>query len=114
MVMFSELRRFRVRDRRGAQVALRDVAVDLSAPDFPPVTRLLFHKAREGRKTLPWQSVTEIDYRHRLLRVEDLSKAEPLDDEPKKPLVLLDRDILDALVLDLSRRHSMRANDLWL
>jgi magnesium transporter len=113
MVMFSELRRFRVRDQHATEAPLRDLAIDVSAPDFPPVTRLLF-RASNGKSELDWRAVKSIDYRHHRIVVEDFGAAEEARGEGSKPLVLLDRDVLDALILELPRRQSMRANDLWL
>jgi magnesium transporter len=114
MVMFSELRRFRLVDerRRGAQ--LRDVAVDLSAGDYPPVTRLFFRAQGKQQRELPWDAVTSFDVRRRRMVVKDLTVGRAAPPDALKQSVLLSRDIMDALVLDLANRHAMRANDLWL
>jgi Mg/Co/Ni transporter MgtE len=45
--------------------------------------------------------------------VADLSQARAAPPEALRRTVLLRRDILDALVLDVERRQAMRANDLW-
>jgi CBS domain-containing protein len=46
--------------------------------------------------------------------VKDLMVGRAAPPEALVRSVLLDRDIMDALVLDLANRHAMRANDLWL
>jgi len=112
VVMFSHLRRFTVRDEHGADASLRDLSVDLSAHDYPPVARIIFR--HNQRAHLGWEEVRRIDLRQRRIIVSDLARATPLADEPLEKSALLDRDVLDALVLDLANRHSMRANDLWL
>src|SRR3979490_273905 len=55
MVMLSELLRHRLVDRNGHRARLLDLAVDLSAGDYPPVTRLLFagHRGRQVWHTHP-------------------------------------------------------------
>ena len=44
----------------------------------------------------------------------DLAAALPTPAESLAQAVLLKRDVLDALVLDLGQRRAARANDLWL
>jgi len=63
---------------------------------------------------LPWDAVKEIDWRHSEIRVRNYDKAESATDEWLGMAVLLKRDILDALVIDLRNRRASRANDLWL
>jgi len=109
MVMFSDLRGFRVRDGSGAQARVRDVAVDLSSVDYPQVTHVLVQSGRQHH-TLAWDAVTGISWDQRRIEVRELAGS----DDPLSEEVLLDRDVLDALVLDLPRRQSMRANDLWI
>jgi Mg/Co/Ni transporter MgtE len=46
--------------------------------------------------------------------VTDLSSGRAAAAEALKRTVLLRRDILDALLLDVDQRQTMRANDLWL
>jgi len=48
------------------------------------------------------------------MHVHTLASARGAPSEALQRTVLLGRDVLDALVLDVARRHSMRANDLWL
>jgi len=109
MVMFSQLRRFTVRDGQGARAELHDVAVDLSSGDYPPVTHLLIRR-RHFRRTVNWHAVEHIDWDHNLVYVGEFGDS----DDALAGEVLLDRDVLDALVIDVPRRQTMRANDLWL
>jgi magnesium transporter len=109
MVMFSELLRFAVRDGRGAEARLRDVAVDLSSGDYPPVTHLLI-RGHGFRRMLKWDAVERVDGDNNCIEVGEFGESD--DALPNE--VLLDRDVLDALIIDVPRRHTMRANDLWL
>jgi CBS domain-containing protein len=112
--MFSELRRFRLEDERHRAAQLRDVAVDLSAGDYPPVTRIFYRGQAKQQSELPWDAVTSLDVRRRRMLVTDLTAGRAAPAEALKQSVLLSRDIMDAMVLDLANRHAMRANDLWL
>jgi hypothetical protein len=77
MVLFSELRRFRLEDERRRVARLRDLAVDLSARDYPPVTRLFyrgtFSASARQQSELPWQAVRSFDPRRRRIVVADLA-----------------------------------------
>jgi magnesium transporter len=114
MVMLSELRRLRLVDGQRRAVRLVDLVVDLSAGDYPPVTRVLFRDARGRQMALPWEAVIDTSWRLARLRVTDLAAARAAPPESLARSVLLVRDIMDALVLDVVERHAMRANDLWL
>src|SRR5258708_29812238 len=114
MVMLSELLRHRLVDRHGQRARLLDLAVDLSAGDYPPVTRLLFAGPRGRQMELPWSEVVSSDWRLGRLRVTDLASGRAAPPEALKRTVLLKRDVLDALLLDVEDRQTMRANDLWL
>jgi magnesium transporter len=107
MVMVSELRRFRLEDQHQSTARLIDVQVDLSAHDYPPVTHIL---TKDG--ALAWNHVKSIDHQLRRVEVDDLTKAQAPKNLNKR--VLLHRDVLDALIIDLANQHSLRANDLWL
>jgi CBS domain-containing protein len=113
-MMLSELLRHRLVDRDGHRARLLDLAVDLSAGDYPPVTRLLFTGPRGRQMELPWTAVIGSDWRLGRLRVTDLASGRAAPGEALKRTVLLKRDVLDALLLDVEHRHTMRANDLWL
>ena len=110
----SELRRLRLVDGQRRAARLVDLVVDLSAGDYPPVTRVLFRDARGRQMALPWEAVIDTSWRLARLRVTDLATARAAPPESLARSVLLVRDIMDALVLDVVERHAMRANDLWL
>jgi magnesium transporter len=113
MVMLSDFLRFRVLDRERRRSRPADVAVDLAAGDYPPVTRLLVRQ--DGRKlaTLSWSAVVGIDWEHQTLTVDDLTAARAAPPAALTRTVLAKRDILDALVVDVAARSTTRANDLW-
>src|SRR5438105_8070760 len=108
--MLSDLLRFRLEDASGKLAKLVDLAVDPSVADYPPVTRVLI-RSDDGTCQLPWDGVGA-DWPRRALRVDDLTASVPAPQEALDRLLLLKRDILDALVLDLEHRHAARANDL--
>lgn len=114
MVMLSRLRRFNVVDNHKPQAKLVDLAVDLLNGDYPPVTRLFFYDSDKQYTTLPWKSVEVIDWQTCEIKVSDLDAGQPTTPQSPKGDVLLNHDILDALILDLQNRRATRANDLWL
>lgn len=114
MVMFSKLRRFELADERGRRARLVDLAVALLEADYPPVTRLVFQNEKRERKFLKWDEVRAIDWKASRIKVADLEQSESLTTGKLKQDVLLGRDVLDALVLDLQNRRATRANDLQL
>ncbi|HET8627175.1 MAG TPA: CBS domain-containing protein [Thermomicrobiales bacterium] len=114
MVMFAELRRFMVADARGRRTRLRDLAIDLAAGDYPSVTQIFVHDGQRRLAALLWDAVESISWRERTIRVADLDAAQPPSPEALAQAVLLRRDILDALVLDIQSQDALRANDLWL
>ena len=114
MVMLSELRRHVLVDSRGQRAALVDLAVDLSVGDYPVVRRVFYR--RPGRPTMEvaWDAIVMSDWGRGRLRVRDLQAGRAAPDAALRRTVLLKRDVLDALVLDVARIETMRANDLWL
>src|SRR5262245_33598332 len=113
MVMFSELLRYRLRDTRNAQTQLVDLAVDLSAGEYPVVTSVLFGSDEQPR-AVAWEAIVSIDARTRHIHVDpQLSAARALPPEELASSALVKRDMMDALVVDVPRRQTMRANDLW-
>ena len=100
--MLTELLGYQVWDRRGRHTRLDDLCVALLDDDYPPVTYLLIPEGTE-QKHLAWDEVSAVNRRLRRIEVADLEKAEVLEDEND---VRLRRDILDALVLDLSGRRT--------
>jgi CBS domain-containing protein len=112
MVMLSDFLRFRLTDRQHRRGRLWDLAVDLAAGDYPCVAHLVIRFGGPRRLvTLPWPDVESVDWRRREVIVVDLDVAEAQD---LTLPVLARRDIMDALIVDVGRRHTLRANDLWL
>lgn len=114
MVMLSKLRRFDLVDESGRRARLSDIAVALLEGDYPPVTRLLFYGEKREQVLLAWDEVQGIDWKARRIRVSSLDKGRKGSSGQLRQEVLLRRDILDALVLDLQNRRATRANDLQL
>jgi CBS domain-containing protein len=112
MVMLSDFLRFHLRDRQARSAGIADVAVDLAAGDYPRVSRLLVRFGGPRKLVaLPWSDVGPIDWRRRRVQVDDLQAAS--EEDPRRRVVLARRDILDALIVDVDRRQTLRANDLW-
>lgn len=114
MVMLSRLLRHRVTAAGDRQASLLDLVVDLSTGDYPTVTRLIVRGPDGQERELPWSEVKAADWSDGHLQVTDLEAARPVDPEQFFSAVLLKRDVMDALVLDLERQSAVRANDLWL
>jgi len=112
--MLSKLRYFRLLDDRGGRHALGDIAVALLKSDYPVVTDLLYRNSEGEQMMLPWRAVKGIDWRHAQINVSSFDSAQSVTKESLRKVVLLRRDVLDALVLDLHNRRATRANDLWL
>ncbi len=113
MVMLSKLRHFALVDDSPRQTKLVDLAIAAEA-DYPPITHLIFKNDGREQVKLPWNAVQEIEWRRAQIKVTTLEAAEPAPEESLQKTVLLRRDVMDALVLDLHQRRATRANDLWL
>lgn len=113
MVMLSELRHFHLVDGQQRCARLLDMAVALLDVDYPPITQVLFQQDPEPR-SLPWEAIQALDWQARHMRVTDLAAGQALASTSPQEAILLQRDILDALILDLQHRRVTRANDLWL
>jgi CBS domain-containing protein len=107
--MLSDLKRYTVTDGSNAATRLIDVVVDLSAGDYPPVRRLLL----EHHTTLDWDQVHSVDWRQQRIVVSDVRGGQPAPPKSLGRVVLAARDIMDALIVDVGRRNTLRANDLW-
>ena len=114
MVMFSKFRSFTLRDEQGRRAKLIDLAIDLLESDYPFITQLFFRNATREKLRLPWESVKAIDWPRHQITVSNLASDSPPSEEWLAKEVLLGRDVIDALVLDLQNRCATRANDLWL
>lgn len=112
MVMLSELLRFRVSDTQGENGKLIDLVLGSLDTDYPLVTHLIFRPRRGEESILPWTAVQEVDLRNRQLKVSQERQTKDADTLEQE--VRLQRDVLDALILDLQNRRATRANDLWL
>jgi magnesium transporter len=114
MAMLSKLWYFRLLDDGGGRHALADIAVALLRSDYPAVTHFLYRNFEGQQMMLPWHAVEGIDWRHAQINVSSFDSAQSVTEESLQREVLLGRDVIDALVLDLHNRRATRANDLWL
>ena len=113
MVMLSKLLSFEVTDKNDNRARLADLSVSLLDGDYPFVTNL-FYESDEKFMKLPWKAVESIDWKRKKIKVSDFSDSVEVTLEGKNNYVLLKHEILDALLLDLENRRSIRANDLQL
>jgi CBS domain-containing protein len=111
LLRLSELQRWRVRDDHGAHTRWTDLAIDLSGGDYPPIRSLLLAGPGGTPAALPW---LETSLQDRAIRVPAIADARPVGDEELAQMVLLRRDLLDALLLDIAGLRAVRANDVWL
>src|SRR6476620_3724282 len=114
MAMLSKLWYFRLLDVGGGRHVLVDVAVALLKSDYPVVTHFLYRNSEGQQMMLPWHAVKGIDWRQAQINVSSFESAQSVTEQSLRKVVLLRRDVLDALVLDLQNRRATRANDLWL
>ena len=112
--MLSKLRRFRLRDEAGRGYQLSDLVVAVLENDYPAVTHLLYKNTERNEMMLPWDAVSSIDWQRSEIEVGGFNAAEAATEDWLGKAVLLRRDVVDALVLDLHNRRATRANDLWL
>src|SRR5215210_3452670 len=106
MVMLSDLLRLQVADPDGRQVRLFDLGIALGSADYPRVDRLLLRGPGKAVRELTWQTVVEIDWQHSLICVTELQAAREISSEYLAELILLKRDVRDALILDLAARQA--------
>ena len=111
MVMLTQVLRFEVRDETGRRAPVADLAIALLDDDYPPVTHIYFGLDDQKRR-VDWGSVTDLDVRERTIRVNDIDAAQQSEKDESE--VLLKRDILDSLILDLMGRRTTRVCDLLL
>ena len=111
MVMLTQILRYDVSDRAGRSARVADLCIDLLEEDYPTVTHILFdHGGKLCQEEL--SNVAEFDWANKRILMEDLDHCEEQKEEDKH--VLLVRDIMDALVLDLLGRRTTRVCDLRL
>jgi len=114
MPLLSTFLQFRVCDDSGRRYDLDDMAIALLESDYPAVTHFVYRNSERHHMMLPWHAVTGVDWPHSGIRVKNFDAAQPVTDVSLRQEVLLKRDVLDALVLDLFKRVATRANDLLL
>ncbi|MEP6925068.1 MAG: CBS domain-containing protein [Pyrinomonadaceae bacterium] len=114
MLMLSEIRRFRLVDDQNQTVRIADLSVDLLNGEYPPIKQVLFWNDDRKFVGLDWKNSNLIDLRKKEIRTTNLKEAKEFPDDSLTREVLLVRDVLDALILDLQNRRVTRANDLWL
>jgi magnesium transporter len=113
MAMLSELLRFDVVDSSANRTRLFDLGSELLDHDYPPVTNL-YVSVNDKLIRLPWSEVETFDKAGKAILVRDLKAGEPADEKDRKGDVLLKRDVLDALIVDLLKRRTTRVSDLQL
>ena len=114
MPLLSTFLQFRVCDDGRWRYDLDDMAIALQEKDYPTVTHFVYRNSERQHMMLPWHAVTGIDWPHSRIHVKNFGAAQPVADGSLRQEVLLKRDVLDALVLDLFKRVATRANDLLL
>ena len=113
MAMLSELLRFDLVDQAGHKARLADLTLELLADDYPPVTGIHFF-AKDGIRRIDWKNAKGVDRSAGVINVRDLDAGTPVGDEDRPGEVLLKRDVLDALIIDLLHRRTTRSCDLLL
>lgn len=111
-MLVSELLRFRVLSNTGEVFRLVDIGVDLSAGDYPPLNCLVLRTRADEVIAHPWAG-TSIQAKAKHIVINSTVSPATASGHSLERLVLLGRDIMDALVLDLDSRTAIRANDLW-
>ena len=114
MPLLSTFLQFRVCDDNRRRYDLDDIAIALLESDYPTVTHFAYKNSEHQHMMLPWHAITGIDWPHSRIHVKNVGAAQPVTDGSFRQEVLLKRDVLDALVLDLFKRVATRANDLLL
>jgi len=89
MAMLSDLLRRKLIDERGREARLGDLAVDLSAGDYPPVTYLTWRLPGKTQLRAPWGAVRGVRSGGRVLRLDDLEGGEPVQEDWLAQAVLL-------------------------
>ena len=111
MVMLTQILRYDISDKAGRSARVADLCIDVLEDDYPTVTHILFdHSGKLCQEELG--NVAEFDWANKRIVMESLDRCDEQDEEDKH--VLLVRDIMDALVLDLLGRRTTRVCDLRL
>src|SRR5689334_6452833 len=104
MIMLSQLVRFHVLDENGRRARLVDVAIESLDPDYPVVGQFLIHARPHDLRRVPWAAVTAFDRKRGQMRVANLEAADHLPAGEWPAGVWLERDVLDATIVNLWRR----------
>jgi magnesium transporter len=94
----------------GASTALIDLVIDLAAGDYPSVIHVLIADEDGTRRALP--PPNRIDAHG--VRVAAAARGAVVTEDALARMVLLRRDVMDALVVDLKDLRIVRVNDLLL
>jgi len=108
-ILFSDVLRFAVHDGAGRRAKVQDLAVDPAGGEFPAVRFVLGRRERQ-EVACSWAELRPY-WRYRRFEVDSLEASPPVNLEH---LVLLRRDVLDGLLVDVPSLTVTRANDLWL
>lgn len=99
-----------VKDDHGAHATFTDLELEVGNYEYPPVRSVIVTK--DGRcLRVP---LVAADTTTRELRVTDLGQAQEVPPAELDAALLLVRDVLDSLLIDLQHRSTTRANDLRL
>src|SRR5689334_21881084 len=99
--MWSQLKRCFLRAPDGESHRLFDVEIDSTGDGYPFVRRVFFRRSLTEIATLSHARVRSIDTRARSISVDRFDTAEAVSQPSLDGAVLLDRDVLDALILDI-------------
>lgn len=114
MILLSELSRFELVDRQRRRAKITDLSAALLEGEYPQVTSLIFQDDKGQDRILQWAAVERISAPDRIIHVRNLDEAEEFGPDARRNEVLLQRDVQDALILDLENRRATRANDIAL
>jgi CBS domain-containing protein len=109
-IMLSTLSRYEVTGEDGRCAKLSDLSVSLDE-DYPIVKSLSVWKDGQNL-ALDWSNVKSLDHGAKKILVGEKCETRPATHAPDE--VLLQDEVMDALVIDLTDRRAMRANDLRL
>jgi hypothetical protein len=86
----------------------------MAVGDYPEVTHLLLYTTTRQIVRLPWNEVQRINQQAQHIHVANLASVQETSPAWLAQQVLVKRDLLDALVLDLADYATMLVNDVWL
>lgn len=113
-MMLSRLLRVDLVDAEDRHAKLIDLVVDFADGDYPPVTYLLGQLSHFERRLYPWSAVESFAPDADVITIARLDEGTAPEPHAFDARMLLRRDILDAVVIDLRARRPLLVNDLWL